>query len=136
MTDVFAAQLLLSAAVGTMFALSGFKKLTRPAVGERLERMFEEDHIPLPQFCRWWVPVWELLGGVLLVFGAAVPQYEYMGTFAALVLGLICVIALATEQVKSVKAKKDPHGLVEWGSALLYLSEVQMGAVLISIIIL
>ncbi len=83
-------------AVGGMFFLSGFYKLFTPAQAEKMQKTMVEAGVAAPRQTARFVSVCEFAFGALLIMGL-------FTSLAALVLLVICVVALVTVAAKSVE---------------------------------
>ena len=83
-------------AVGGMFFLSGFYKLFTPAQAEKMQKTMVEAGVAAPRQTARFVSVCEFAFGALLIMGL-------FTSLAALVLLVICVVALVTVASKSVE---------------------------------
>ena len=108
---------LMRAAVGTFFAISGYRKLFDPEGHARLLRVLTKDGIPRPDFMVWWVAGWEFAGGLFLATGL-------FSAFMATVLLIICIVACAVDATKKIQP------LAEIGAARLYNSYLYLPEVL------
>lgn len=114
-------------AVGGFFAISGYNKLFRPDRHASLLANLTKNHIPCLPLMQWWVPGWELGGGLMMVVGL-------MSAFAAGVLLVICAVACACESRVKVEAYHPING-GDRVADYLYLPEV-LYAILLSVTIL
>ena len=81
--------------IGIFFILSGFFKLFDAEQHQKLLKTLISANIPLPEFNAYFVPLIELLGGVLILIGL-------LTSLAALVLLVVMVTAIVTERIASV----------------------------------
>lgn len=88
--------LLARVAVGLMFALSGYGKLTVAKRREQMQHTLREAGVPSPGAMAIVVPGVELIFGGLLLVGLLTP-------LSALMLGGVMVVALATTVLPGVK---------------------------------
>lgn len=120
-------QTLLSVAVGTFFAISGYHKLTNSTRHAGLVATLKADHVPMVSVMQWWVPAWEFISGCSLCVGLF-PQFN------AMVLSIIMIVALLSEGAKRVKewAPIDKADVID---DYLYLQETCYLIMLIAIIL-
>lgn len=90
------APLIARVAVGGMFFLSGFYKLFTPDNAAKMRKTMVEAGIGAPRETAKLVSVCEFVGGALLILGL-------LTSLAALVLFVICLVALVTVAAKSVE---------------------------------
>lgn len=115
-------------AVGTFFAASGFNKLMDKERHQALVETLKKDKVPAIGFNQWWVPGWELVGGLMLITGLLAP-------FAAGVLMIICLVACFAEAKERVAAYK-PINKADVVADYLYLPEVlYIGMLLVPVIL-
>jgi len=114
-------------AVGAFFAISGYHKVFNPARHAALVEILKLDNIPCVRFNQWFVPWVELGAGSLLVVG-------FMSSRAALLLGVICLVATCMDGPKRVKEYK-PLDAADWLDDILYLPEVLLGIMLVIVIL-
>ena len=107
------AALLARLAVGLMFALSGWCKLTNGAQHAKMRRSLQDAGIPAPEAQSWFVSACELAFGALLALGLVTP-------LSAGVLAIIGLVALVTVTAKSVEGVSPLLRL----SSFLYTPEV------------
>lgn len=101
---------------GTFFTISGFNKLFNKQRHADLVSTFKRDNVPFIKFNQWWVPGWELVGGLMLALGL-------FSAFAATVLLIICIVACVVEAPKMVESFK-PINAGDRVADYLYLPEV------------
>lgn len=82
--------------VGGMFFLSGFYKLFAPSQAEKMQQTMVEAGVVAPRQTARFVSVCEFVFGGLLILGL-------FTSLSALVLIVICMVALATVAAKSVE---------------------------------
>lgn len=121
-----AAVALLHSSMGVFFAASGWNKLTNKARHETMKETLIEDHVPFVHFNEWWVPSWELAGGVALAIG-------FLPAFFAGVLLVICGVATLCEAPKRVRGYAPING-VDTIADYLYLPEVLYSIILLAIV--
>ena len=117
-----AALLIARLVAGLMFASSGWLKLTRADRRRAMIKSLQRGHIPAPGLMSRVVAVFELVAGLGLAVGL------FTG-FSALILLVICLVALATVTAKEAASEGPP--LLRF-SSLLYTPE----ALLISLLLL
>jgi len=111
-----AALAIVRVSIGGFFALSGYNKLFNPGRHQSLLATLSKNHIPCLPLMQWWVPGWEFTGGLLLVAGL-------FSAFAAMVLSIICVVAICCE----ARGRVDAYQPINKGDRIadyLYLPEV------------
>ncbi len=118
---------LMRAAIGTFFAISGYRKLFDAEGHARLLRVLTKDGIPYPAFMVWWVAGWEFVGGAALAAG-------FLSAFMATVLLIICIVACTTDAAKKIQPVSE-IGVARLYNSYLYLPEVLYCLVLIVIIL-
>jgi putative oxidoreductase len=111
-----AALMVVRVGTGLFFALSGFNKLFNKERHAALVQTFYKDRVPLIPVMQWWVPIWEFIGGLLLIVGL-------FSAFAAFVLLIICCVACYCEAKERVDAYKPING-GDRVADYLYLPEV------------
>lgn len=112
---------------GVFFACSGVNKLTNPARHATFVHTLVEDKVPFLSFNQWWVPSWELLGGIGLALDIA------SALFAA-ILFIIIAVALCCEGAGRVKAFA-PINKADTVADWLYLQETLYAIILGAIIL-
>lgn len=122
------AGILMRVPVGLFFAIRGGQKVFSKDRHKALMRTIEADGYSHVAFWAWWIPVWELISGSLLVMGIGIE-------FNAAVLGLICLVALLTDKVEEVRVKRQPATKCDWLCCIIYCSEVPMGLILTALIL-
>ena len=105
--------LLVRVCLGIFFILSGFFKLFDSKQHARLLQTLQDAHIPFPEFNAAFVPLLELIGGILVLIGL-------LCSLASLMLFVIMIVALITDRVAHVAA----HGGLMVLENFLYLPEV------------
>lgn len=121
----FTAALILRAALGTFFLISGYHKLFNPTRRASLEATFRADGCYNP-IMMWIIPLGEFFGGLGILVGALTP-------LAAAGLILICAGACVLDGAKRVRDWKplDPADtLDDW----LYLPETLYIVMLVALI--
>lgn len=113
---------------GVFFAFSGWHKLTNPARHAALVETLKECGVPFLPFMQYWVPGWELAGGLMVLSGLWPLQIV-----GALALITICAIACATDGRKRVNGYQ-PIDLADRIDDWLYLPEI-LYILLLSIIL-
>ena len=101
--------------IGAFFVISGYHKLFNPARHATLRQTLVACKIPFVPVFEWLVPAIEFAAGLALVVG-------FMTPLAAAGLLAICLVAVATDGLKRVKAMKpiDPADAID---DMLYLPE-------------
>lgn len=103
-------------ATGLFFAISGYNKVFNEGRHAKLTRTLIDDHIPWIGLMQWWVPVWELFAGVMLMAGLFTP-------ISAFVLSVICIVACCCESKEKVEAY-NPINTADRIDDWLYLPEI------------
>lgn len=119
---------LLRIAMGVFFVFSGYHKLFNAARHQTIVNTMVADHVPLPFFNCWFVPMVEFLGGTALVLGLLTP-------LAALGLFCVCTVATLADGLKRVTGWK-PIDRADYVDDVLYLPEVLYALILLAIIFL
>lgn len=109
------ASLILRAALGVFFVISGYHKLFNPARRASLAETFRADHVYSPA-TMYAIPLGELAGGLGLIVGLATP-------LACVGLILICAGACIVDGLKRIPAFK-PLDRADYVADVLYLPEV------------
>lgn len=91
-----AALAVVRVSIGSFFAISGYNKLFNPGRHQSLLSNLTKNHIPCLPLMQWWVPGWEFFGGLMLSVGL-------MSAFAAVVLAIICAVAICCEAREKVE---------------------------------
>jgi putative oxidoreductase len=99
--------------VGLLFFLSGRGKLFVAERREQMRQTLIEAHVPFPDLNAVFVSIVELVGGLMLVFGALTP-------LACVMLGCVIIMAIATTAIRNIKASSR----LNWLAEFLYLPEV------------
>src|ERR1700756_1022250 len=89
---------ILRVAVGVFFAIAGYNKLANPERREHMVGVMRDLRIPLARFNARFVPCVELGAGALLAAGLG----EVFTIAAALLLGVICLVAACTDGLKRI----------------------------------
>ena len=110
------AHYVLTTTMGAFFAASGFNKLHDRERHAGLVETLKSDHVPAVGFMQYWVPAWELAGGVALVLNV-------LPAFAATALLVICLVAACAEGARRV-ADFHPINRADRVADWLYLQEV------------
>jgi len=119
--------LLLRAATGAFFGISGFNKLFNRGRHESLRANLVKNKIPFIRVNEWFVPGVEFVAGSFLVLGL-------LTQVSALMLATICLVATCCEgpgKVKTWHCINKADKLDTW----LYLPEIIYGIVLLSLIL-
>ncbi len=114
-------------AVGTFFAISGYRKLFDPEGHARLLRTLTKDNIPSPAIMVWWVAGWEFIGGLSLATGI-------FSAFMATVLLIICIVACTSDAFKKIPSVKEV-GPARLYNSYLYLPEVLYCFILLVVVL-
>lgn len=117
---------ILRLAVGGFFAISGYYKLTREKTHARLLSTLIEDKIPFPRFNVWFVPGVEFIAGLALAIG-------FFSLAATFLLGVVCVVATCSDGWRRMWEKYHPETIADVMDDLLYLPEVLLALMLLSI---
>jgi putative oxidoreductase len=113
---------LLRIGVGIFFASSGSNKLFNHNRHQSLVQTLEQDHVPLVRFNQWWVPINEMVGGIMVAANV-------LTAFFAAVLLVISIVACAVDGTKRVTEWKPINTrdrIADW----LYLPEVLYAMIL------
>ncbi|MCB1109721.1 MAG: DoxX family protein [Chlamydiia bacterium] len=105
--------LLVRVCLGIFFILSGFFKVFDAKHHATLLDTLKKANIPFPAFNAYFVPLLELVGGILVLIGL-------LCSLASLVLFVIMITALITDRIASVAM----HGGIMVLENFLYLPEV------------
>lgn len=116
-------------AVGAFFTISGYHKLFNTKRHAALCATLERDNIPYIKVMQWWVPGWEFIAGVTLALGL-------FSVVSALILGFICLVATCTDGLHRITNEYKPIDLADWLDDLLYLPEVLLGIMLVTVILI
>jgi uncharacterized membrane protein YphA (DoxX/SURF4 family) len=114
-------------AAGTFFAISGYHKLTNADRHADLVETLRADKVPFIAFNQWWVPLVELVAGVTLILGL-------FSVISAALLATVCLVATCVDGCKRI-AEWKPIDKADWLDDLLYLPEVLLGIMLLTVIL-